>query len=294
MTTKEFLNRMLRAIREIKPPWIVGENVSGIVNWNGGMVFEEVQTDLEAEGYEVQAYLLPAASKNAPHKRERVWFVAYSQKCANLRKSRSVSEARQKKRLQKRHKIQFTKQPTCLQSGMERTAPNAHLCRNNPNQRQANNILEWQQSKSTHQQWHKWTGQISGYDDEQPFAHSQGFRRRRLFHAIQKKRAQKCHELFGCKLRIHNGNAAHPHHQRCRQNNRIGETRQHYKKASFSYWTDFPTQSPVLLRNDGLSPQLDGITFSKWRNETIKAAGNAIVPQVALSIFQAIEKYQKQ
>jgi DNA (cytosine-5)-methyltransferase 1 len=34
---------------------------------------------------------------------------------------------------------------------------------------------------------------------------------------------------------------------------------------------------------------LDGITFPKWRNESIKAYGNAIVPQVAYQIFKAIQ-----
>lgn len=69
---------MLRAIQEIAPSYIVGENVGGIVNWSGGLVFDEVQTDLEAEGYEVQPILLPAAAINAPHRRDRIWFVAYS------------------------------------------------------------------------------------------------------------------------------------------------------------------------------------------------------------------------
>jgi DNA (cytosine-5)-methyltransferase 1 len=72
---------MLRAIREIQPTWVVGENVFGIVNWDGGMVFNQVQSDLEAEGYEVQPYVLPACAVNAPHRRDRVWFVAYSNKC---------------------------------------------------------------------------------------------------------------------------------------------------------------------------------------------------------------------
>jgi DNA-cytosine methyltransferase len=71
---------MLRAIREVEPRWVVGENVSGLITWNGGMVFDEVQADLEAEGYEVQAYVLPAVSVNAPHRRDRVWIVAYSNK----------------------------------------------------------------------------------------------------------------------------------------------------------------------------------------------------------------------
>jgi DNA (cytosine-5)-methyltransferase 1 len=68
---------MLRAIREIQPPYVVGENVFGLINWNGGLVFDEVQADLEAEGYEVWPYVLPACAVNAPHRRDRVWFVAY-------------------------------------------------------------------------------------------------------------------------------------------------------------------------------------------------------------------------
>lgn len=69
---------MLRVIREVAPRWVVGENVRGIVSWNGGMVFDEVQSDLEAEGYEVQAFILPAVGVNAPHRRERVWFIAHA------------------------------------------------------------------------------------------------------------------------------------------------------------------------------------------------------------------------
>ena len=37
---------MLRAIQEVAPRWVVGENVRGLVNWNGGVVFDEVQSDL--------------------------------------------------------------------------------------------------------------------------------------------------------------------------------------------------------------------------------------------------------
>ena len=58
---------MLRAIKEIKPRWIIGENVRGLVSWEGGLVFHEVCSDLEREGYEVQPVLIPAAAKNAPH-----------------------------------------------------------------------------------------------------------------------------------------------------------------------------------------------------------------------------------
>ena len=72
---------MLRAIHEIKPKYIVGENVFGLLNWNGGMVFNEVHLDLESAGYEVQAVVIPAAAVNAPHGRDRVWFVATYTNC---------------------------------------------------------------------------------------------------------------------------------------------------------------------------------------------------------------------
>jgi DNA (cytosine-5)-methyltransferase 1 len=60
----------------------------------------------------------------------------------------------------------------------------------------------------------------------------------------------------------------------------------------FVNWENWPTQSPLCGRNDGVSIKLDNITFSKWRNESLKAFGNAIVPQVALEIFKIIEKIQ--
>lgn len=71
---------MLRAIREIQAPFIVGENVRGLVNWNEGLVFDEIQTDLENEGYEVLPLLLPSYGKNRDHKRERIFFIAYSER----------------------------------------------------------------------------------------------------------------------------------------------------------------------------------------------------------------------
>lgn len=69
---------MLRTIVEVQPRYVVGENVRGLVNWSRGLVFEQVQVDLEAAGFEVWAGLLPAAGVGAPHRRDRVWFVAHA------------------------------------------------------------------------------------------------------------------------------------------------------------------------------------------------------------------------
>ena len=68
---------MLRVIREFSPLWVIAENVRGILTINGGMVFEQVCLDLEGAGYEIQPFLIPAVSVNAPHRRDRVWFVAH-------------------------------------------------------------------------------------------------------------------------------------------------------------------------------------------------------------------------
>jgi len=65
---------MLRVIREARPAWIIGENVAGIVN----MALDQVHTDLEAEGYEVESLIIPACGVDAPHRRDRVWIVAHS------------------------------------------------------------------------------------------------------------------------------------------------------------------------------------------------------------------------
>jgi DNA (cytosine-5)-methyltransferase 1 len=68
---------MFRIISTFKPTWVIAENVRGLVTWNEGMVLEQVCTDLEGQGYEVQPFIIPAVAVNAPHRRDRIWFVAH-------------------------------------------------------------------------------------------------------------------------------------------------------------------------------------------------------------------------
>jgi len=58
-------------------------------------------------------------------------------------------------------------------------------------------------------------------------------------------------------------------------------------------WRQFPTQSPICTRDDGLSFGLADIAFPTWRRQSIKALGNAVVPQVVCEIFKAIEKVEQ-
>jgi len=65
---------MLRVIKESAPAWVIGENVSGFVS----MALDDVCLDLEAEGYEVQSFVIPACAVEAHHKRDRCWIVAHA------------------------------------------------------------------------------------------------------------------------------------------------------------------------------------------------------------------------
>jgi DNA (cytosine-5)-methyltransferase 1 len=232
---------MLRAIREIKPRWVVGENVRGLVSWNGGLVFDEVQTDLEAEGYEVQPFLLPAASVNAPHKRDRVWFVAYSNDQRGSGEFRYVSE--------ENGQISKWNEDAKLSDSSESNASNSDSRR-----------LE----RSAQEGWNGIDVERESKFGNASNANGNGIQR------------QPAHARTGEEIR-----------QRGKDFKKIGD------EWDIGRWEIFPTKPPVCGGDDGLPRELDGITFPKWRNESIKAYGNAIVPQVALQIFKAIKQYEK-
>ena len=208
---------MLRAIREIRPDWVIGENVAGILTMvqpgkdtevgsqtslfgednrkrillRQEYVVETICKDLEREGYSVQPLLIPACAVGAPHRRDRVWFIAH---CADSRTEEVRRERKDK----------------VLSDGI---APDTYC------EFQSQRMLQ---------------GEKGRYK--------------------QKIRTESLH--------------------------------------SRSNWQNFPTQSPVCRGNDGLPFDVDNLTipFTKWRQESVKGYGNAIVPQVILEIFKAIEE----
>jgi DNA (cytosine-5)-methyltransferase 1 len=70
---------MLRVIREIKPKFIIGENVFGIIK----LALDQVLSDLEDIGYTTETFIIPACAQNAPHRRDRVWIIAYQKRIQN-------------------------------------------------------------------------------------------------------------------------------------------------------------------------------------------------------------------
>lgn len=219
---------MLRAIREIQPTYFVGENVRGLTNWNGGMVFDQVQADLEAEGFEVLPFLIPACAVNAPHRRDRIWFVAYSNSNGQHRSDRKHEKFTSKAR----------------QYALSDIKPSGSTSSNSDNAR-------FQKTRTKQQ-----TTRIKQYGE------------------LGESDATDTNKI---------GLPA------TKQNRELARRRFSFNDQR-SAWAQFPTQSPICFGDDGLSTELDAITFSKWRNESIKAGGNAIVPQLALQIFKAIDQ----
>jgi DNA (cytosine-5)-methyltransferase 1 len=83
-------DEMLRVIREVKPIWIVAENVEGIVNINEGMVLRQVLNDLENEGFKSQCIIIPASGIGAWHQRKRIWIVSHSNSRLSTRENKEI------------------------------------------------------------------------------------------------------------------------------------------------------------------------------------------------------------
>jgi DNA (cytosine-5)-methyltransferase 1 len=69
---------MFRVICELRPRWIVAENVRGLLSVTSGRDFEQICSDMENEGYEVLPLVLPACAYGAPHHRDRVFIIAHA------------------------------------------------------------------------------------------------------------------------------------------------------------------------------------------------------------------------
>ena len=80
--------QMLRVIQEARPDWIVGENVVGII----GLALDQVLSDLEKEGYEVEAIIVPACGVDANHRRNRVWIVGGGGRCGQLQEHQAEGQ----------------------------------------------------------------------------------------------------------------------------------------------------------------------------------------------------------
>ena len=265
---------MLRIIREVRPRWIVGENVRGLCTWSGGLVLEECCADLENEGYAVQPFIIPACAKGAPHRRDRVWIVAHADGSSSRNNLRAdESEASQVRR----GKAGYVPDQLCGLGDV------AHAQRVRlEHGAESRNVRGVQGEES--EGGRKPTNASKANGEKRPTSDTHNRQRVRSEQELR----SGGHPANGC------GEKPLTNAVRSRggQNNGQGKPRQPNKASAFDEWRSFPTFSPLCGRDDGVSLGLANVTFSKWRRESIKAYGNAIVPQVAYELFKAIQAYE--
>jgi len=266
---------MYRIIREIRPDYIIGENVPGLLSIEGGVVFEQVCNDLESEGYEVQAFVLPACATGAPHRRDRIWIVAYSNNTGRSSGFRSVSG--QNGEVPER----YENAKSCnTNAGVSYYPKHNGHCSKQGKVSKKNRL-----QGINRQEICSWESHRAGINNDAGITSDNHEER-----------------LEG---RSKTGNT-----KRIRE-----KSHQQPKRLSNNYWHDWSSISPFHTGYDGIPPDLVrhirtslaevGQTpeqieaylrkESNWlRKEAIKCAGNAIVPQVVLEIMKAIESHYNQ
>lgn len=222
---------VLRVINEVRPTWFIGENVGGIITMvlpgeetkvgsytdvcgenytfyekRQRFVIEQIRIDLASIGYSVQPVVIPACAVGAPHRRDRVWFLARRDDVTDTggKRRHDGSDNREKRRVRANGK--------------------------------------------------------RGVTEDKP-----------------ERDERECRVSKNC------SNATAPDDKRSEE----------LDAPEISNWQNFPTQFPVCNGNDGISLGLSSITFSRWRQESIKALGNSMVAPLVYEIFLAIEQVEQ-
>lgn len=268
---------MLRAIREIRPTWIIGENVNGILSMvqpgnevtveSQASLFEEndketileqeyiietVCRSIEQEGYSVQPIVIPACGVEAPHLRYRVFFLAHSTDT----RFESLQQSRENR--------------VC---GFE---PSANANSYDDRRSGYGQIgCETGKGEATERKRKRFRDDIKrigkkGVTSDTKSQQSKRMQFRQSEYSQQKQR----------KFRGKNSGS-----------NSTLEERGHAQRT----FKHFPTQPPVCRGNDGLPFDVGSLTisFTAWRTGSIKGYGNAIVPQVMYEIFKALEEVEQ-
>ena len=324
---------MLRAIREVQPTFVIGENVAGILSMvqpgnetrvegsadetgTGDEIYERRQQfvtetvcqDLEKEGYSVQPIVVPACAVGAPHRRDRVWFVARRIAPHPADSGhRAPSPHRAAESTGRTNHGEPTKRGTAPQraDGLPQVLwSDAH-----PECSRCTSWIHCWQERPDCDDSHGQVGQEDPEDHLQSeasclrptVAHTQSHGRIEVVDQVQSQQS----DGHGTDRQGAQRNAANAQSQRAGglRDESQAEGAQDCNELSGErcgvsdhglpqkFWKDFPTVAPVCCGNDGIPFDLSGLTisFPKWRSEAIKALGNAMVPQVVMELFRVIE-----
>jgi len=245
---------MFRLIKEIKPEFVIGENVQGLINLQDGMVLRQVQDQLEGEGFEVQCFLIPASGLGAWHQRNRVWIIGHSkhngllasEKRSRDKKINGGAQKGQNQTIESKRTNGSTNDGNVSNTSSELQYGCSSPTRDSEkefNRLECNEGWDWQKIRSKVERC-----------SEQAMANTEteGLQRRSISTDLE---------------------------ERQRSSNNTSETS---TKERYTWWQ---TQSNLCGVPDGISKELD-----KDRSNRIKSLGNAIVPQCARILGLAIKQ----
>lgn len=322
---------MLRAIREIRPAWVIGENVAGILTMvqpgketevgsqtslfgednrkrillRQEYVVETICKDLERERYSVQPLLIPACAVGAPHRRDRVWFVARLITDTACRGSGGTPhESCCENERQNGYKTQQPFVRGCVRASSH---SDGERCNNRSDNWKERPICYDQKRYSEENQSERTERKRRTCENGSVASDSQCSGSGQIQQKIQSKQSDgNSFDRNGSELDVTYSDTPRLSALRLPSNTETegwkdenGQPLQSSSNARGTlltdWWQNFPTQSPVCRGNDGVPFNVDNLTipFTKWRQESIKGYGNAIVPQVILEIFKAIEEVEQ-
>lgn|GEM_PF-421705 len=85
----------INLVGHLRPQWVLMEQVAAILSLAGGRAFGEYLGGLAALGYHLVWHCIPASAVGAPHRRDRLWIVAYANGVWGPQPGRGVGEQRQ-------------------------------------------------------------------------------------------------------------------------------------------------------------------------------------------------------
>jgi len=273
----------LRVIAETKPTWFVGENVEGIVNISEGKVLQQIQKDLESEGFQVQCLIIPASGVGAWHQRKRVWIIAYSDNNGLHRPKRNAtikSGNEPKDRLSIRDDKDVSNSSSQRPS-TQSVGDNRELEKESKGEKETRNKSSLCASSSSSD-----VPNSERLRNGRRSSEECGIEERKLQQSEQKRSSLRSEAERCGSQTISNSNSK-------RLEMRYKENSTLYRKDKRRYFSElsserekeswWQTQSELCGVPNGISYELD-----KDRANRIKALGNSIVPEIAYEIAKAI------
>ena len=283
---------MFRLIKEVKPEFVIGENVQGLINLQDGMVLRQVQDELEGEGFEVQCFLIPASGIGAWHRRNRVWIVGHSKHNGLLAAEKRSRDKEINGRASKGQNQTIKSERTSRSRNHEDVSNTESIRR-----RESRNIDQEegiQESSSTQ----------SNSSSEDVSNTISSLRRRgrtigqsrtdKIWGFYSEEEKQTNLDLWSEIIRRNVVSREEPNSdthgsrlKECDVSNQsegeVNSSRQYVEEQSTKTW--WQTESSFCRIPNGISYKLD-----KDRSSRIKSLGNAIVPQIARIFGLAIKK----